>query len=106
MTHMIEIKNGDMISMAKVVNTNTVRLDKKIDNVEDNLKNLIDCHNRYVKSSRRTIKLLFLTGFASCATTYILTKQLDKLEKKVKRMEDNKIYNEYMRDEAENDCLK
>lgn len=104
MTSMIEIQNGDMIGMAKVVNGNTVMLDKRITAAEKNIKELGKCHNGYVKHSSKSIKRLCFAGMLTAIGGIVLAKEIGKLEKKVKKLEDQMVYNEYMREDAGDDC--
>ena len=103
MTQMVQVQNGDMVGLAKVVNDNTIMMDKKISSIEKNLKELGGCHNRYVKDSTKTIKKLCLAGILGAVGTIALAKEIDKLQKRVKRLEDQATYDEYMKD-AGDDC--
>lgn len=97
------IHNGDMISMAKIVNSNTISTHNKINTVENNLKSLGKCHNNYVKHNDRTVKFLTVTCIGLGITLYFQNKEISKLRKQVKKIEDQQTYDNFMREEAEND---
>lgn len=97
------IHNGDMISMAKIVNGNTVTLNNRVSNLKDNLRSLGKCHNNYVKHNDRTVKFLTITSIGLGIALYFQNKEISKLRKQVKKIEDQQVYDNFMREEAEND---
>lgn len=97
------IHNGDMIGMAKIVNSNTVTLNNRVLDLRNNLKSLGGCHNRYVRKNDRTVKFLTITSIGLGIALYFQNKEISNLRKQVKKVEDQQVYDNFMREEAEND---
>ena len=108
----VRIENGDMISMAKVVNGNTVATHNKMCTIENNLKELGKCYNGYIKHNNRNVKKLALCSILLGAAILMQDRQIKKLEKQVKKLDDRldmaefDKYYDTKREEAEEDCLK
>lgn len=106
MTHNVEIKDGDMGTLIEVVNNNTIKLDDRLYMVEEGLESLTRRFTRFAKNSSKSIKCICFAGILICVSVHYIRKDVDSINKRLKKLEDEKIYNDYMRDEAENDCLE
>ena len=102
MTEVATIQNGDFVGMARIVNSNTVHMDRKFTALDKNLKELGRCHNGYVKHMDRKTKVLGVGLLASAVGCYVLSKRVSKLEKKIDKLEEDKYVKDFM--DAGDDC--
>lgn len=123
MINNVEIANGDMIAMAKVVNENTVNLDKRLNqliketdlclsHLDDRINNVVDTSNKAFSKVAKNLKNC-RKGLLCCALGGLLvnlvvgahTKELGSIERRLRALEDEKIKKDFYGSDDE-DFLK
>lgn len=109
----IQIQNGDMVSLARVVNENTSNLDKRIEGVVKQCNFVFnDVDERLLKLEKRTAlnaKTLGKIGFAILLLDGVLLlndRRIKKLNERIKGLEDQILVDKFFKKEDEEDSLK
>lgn len=123
MINNVEIANGDMITMAKVVNENTVALDKKLNqliketdmclsHIDDRINNVVTSSNKsfdkVVKNLKNCRKGLFCCALGGLLVNLVVgahTKELGSIERRLRALEDEKTKKDFYGSDDE-DSLK
>ena len=119
MTENIQVANGDFVTLAKVVNGNTVSLDNELKAVvkacsetfklvDDNIGTLdkrVTAHNKALKHAGKALKWFGFSLMIGNLTMFMLDRKVKNLEEKVKKLEDKQVVDDFMKDE-DLDCLK
>lgn len=123
MINNVEIANGDMIAMAKVVNENTVNLDKKLNqliketdlclsDIDNRINNVVTSSNKsfdkVVKVINKHRKGCLLLSFCVLGIDLIViahTKELGSIERRLRALEDEKTKKDFYGSDDE-DFLK
>ena len=108
MVENIQIQNGDMITLARVMDYNTRATDRKVTNVIkgcnrafNEIEDELNAANRRIKITNKRINLLCFGMF--CLDGAILFQHLHVklLERKIKKLEDDKVVSDFMKKEEE-----
>lgn len=114
----INISGGDVISMAKVMDHNTRALDKGlirlrretqlcINEISKDISKLYMNQDKMAKSFGKSIKNLAFGCLCLDAIILIQHMKINKLEKRIKQLEDVKVVDDFFfKDEDEDDSLK
>lgn len=123
MINNVEIANGDMIAMAKVVNENTVALDKKLNqliketdlclsDIDNRINNVVNTSNKSfdkvfknLKNCRKGVFFCALSGLLVNLVVAAHTKELGSIERRLRALEDEKTKKDFYGSEDE-DSLK
>ena len=110
----INVTNGDFMTIAKIVDNNSRQLDKNVESLKRDVQNVVVAIDKDVttlyknqKNLAKSIKalgwcVLLLDGIALFQHT-----RIKALEKKVKKLEDEKIEEDFFfKDSDEDDSLK
>lgn len=114
MIERIGIQNGDMVSMVKIVNDNTIALNNRIRNgqkINDNrMRNVAEGFNilaNQVKANRKSLTRLGICLLGCEVFLYFQERKISKLEKKIKKLEDEMVVDKYLeKKDEEFDFLK
>jgi hypothetical protein len=123
MINNVEIANGDMIAMAKVVNENTVNLDKKLNqlikeadlcftDIDNRINNVVTSSNKSFDKTAKAINkyrkaglLLSLCVLGIDLIVMAHTKELGSIERRLRALEDEKTKKDFYGSDDE-DSLK
>ena len=123
MINNVEIANGDMVAMAKVVNENTVNLDKRLNqliketdlclsDIDNRINNVVTSSNKsfdkVVKNIKSCRKGLFCCAFGGLLVNLVVwahTKELGSIERRLRALEDEKTKKDFYGSDYE-DSLK
>ena len=114
MVNNVQIQNGDMVSMAKIVNENTKNLDSRIKYLTEETNRVFGLVEKDVKAlekrARVNAKGVRNSFLCIVALDVIILSQmfrLNKLEKELKQLQDEKTVDNFMKDwDQEEDSLK
>lgn len=114
MVNNVQIQNGDMVSMAKIVNENTKNLDSRIKYLTDETNRVFGLVEKDIqtleKRGRINAKGIRNSFLCIVALDVIILSQmfrLNKLEKELKELQDEKTVDNFMKDwDQEEDSLK
>lgn len=114
MVENVTIQNGDMVSLAKIVSHNSKELSNSIDGVRSGVQavfNEIDkdvtCLFKKQKSTTKNVNKLAIAVIFLEGAVLLQHFRLNKLEKKIKALEDQKVEDDFFfKDEDEDDSLK
>ena len=114
MVNNVQIQNGDMVSMAKIVNENTRNLDSRIKNLANETNRVFGLVEKDVRSlekrARFNAKGIRNSFLCIVALDVIILSQmirLNKLERDLKQLQDEKTVDNFMKDwDQEEDSLK
>lgn len=113
MVENIQVRDGDMITMVKVVNENTKSLDSRISNLVNDCNRVfgligedVTKVEKRVKINRKGIVRLGCVVLGLDIAILTLMARIKKLEKDVAKLQDEKLVNDFMKDEEDPDFLK
>lgn len=123
MINNVEIANGDMVTMAKIVNENTVNLDKKLNqliketdwcmsDIDNRINNVVNTSNKSFDKMFKNLKHC-RNGLLCCALSGLLVnlvvaahiKELGSIERRLRALEDEKTKKDFYGSDDE-DSLK
>ena len=107
----VNIQNGDMITMARLVNHNTIKLHEEVQNIKKTndvrMHNLVSELNSVGKVINKNFKKICISVVLIDVAVMINNVRITKLEKKVQQLEDElavaKFLNDDKKKEEDND---
>ena len=108
----INVQNGDMVGLVKVVNENTVSLDRRIDSmfkqtnvIFNDIDSRLTVNEKTIQANRKSISRLGLTILLVNGAVLLINHRLKKIENRVKGVEDQVLVDKFFKKDEE-DSLK
>ena len=114
MTENIQIQNGDIITLARVMNENTTSLDKKVDSmfkqsnfIFNDIDNRLTVNEKTIRANGKSISRLALSILlVNGGVVLLINHKLKKIESRVKSVEDQILVDKFFGKKDEEDSLK
>lgn len=109
----INVQNGDMVGLVKVVNENTTSLDRKIDSmfkqsnfIFNDIDNRLTVNEKTIRANGKSISRLALSILLVNGAVLLINHKLKKIESRIKSVEDQILVDKFFGEKDEEDSLK
>ena len=103
----VSIQNGDMITMARLVNHNTIKLHEEVQNIKKTndvrMSNLVGDINGVFKIINKNFKKICIGFVLIDVAVMVNNARITKLEKKVQQLEDELTVAKFLNDDKKKD---